>query len=170
MGRDKALIVHEGTTLVQRACAALTAGGATSVVVVGGDRRRLEQLGLEYVPDHHPGAGPLAGIMTALDHVEADVVVVLACDHVDPSSAAVRAVIEALGTSDVTVPVSDGHQQWLHAAWRRAVLPTLEAAYQRGCRAPREVADELAVTWLLEGDPGWYLDADRPEDLPRDAH
>ena len=151
MGRDKALMLHRGKTLVERARAALMGGGATPVVVVGGDRRRLEHLGLEYVPDRHPGAGPLAGIITALDHAEADVVVILACDHIDPSAAAVRAVIAALGTSDVTVPVSDDHQQWLHAAWRPAVLPTLEAAYERGCRAPRDVADDLTVTWMLDG-------------------
>jgi molybdopterin-guanine dinucleotide biosynthesis protein A len=74
-------------------------------------------------------------------------------------------VIAALGTSDVTVPVSGEHQQWLHAAWRRGVLPTLETAYQRGCRAPRDVADDLTVSWMLDGEPDWYRDADRPEDL-----
>jgi molybdopterin-guanine dinucleotide biosynthesis protein A len=169
MGRDKALIIHEGTTLVQRACDALTVGGAMPVVVVGGDRYRVERLGLEYVPDRHLGAGPLGGIITALDHLDADIVVVLACDYVAPSSAAVRDVVETLGSFDVAVPVSDGHQQWLHAAWRRTVLPTLEAAYRRGCRAPRDVADELTTTWLINGDPAWYRDADRPEDLPSGA-
>ena len=170
MHRDKAFLTREGSTLLERAEAALRAGGATPIVVVGGDRARIEGLGLAHVPDRDPGGGPLGGIITALEHLTTDLVMVLACDHLDPSGVAVRAVVDALGSADVAVPVSDGEPQWLHSVWRRQVLPILLAAYERGLRAPRQLADELNMSWAAGGDPSWYRDADRPEDLANGPH
>ena len=166
MGRDKAFVRLRGETLLERSHRALVDAGADPVVVVGGDADRIAELGLKPVPDRNPGSGPLDGVITALEQIPTDIVVVLACDHVEPSADAVRAVVGSLGESDVAVPVSDGREQWLHAAWRRRARPELEAAYADGVRAPRQVADRLTVTWLSDGDPCWYRDADRPSDLP----
>jgi molybdenum cofactor guanylyltransferase len=66
MGRDKAFIPVGGRTLVRRVADALEAAGATPVVAVGGDLAALRAEGLTAVPDDAPGAGPLAGIVTAL--------------------------------------------------------------------------------------------------------
>lgn len=66
MGRDKALIPVDGRTLAGRVADALDAAGASPVVAVGGDLAALRAEGLTAVPDAMPGAGPLAGIVTAL--------------------------------------------------------------------------------------------------------
>ena len=67
MGRDKALIALEGRALAVRVAEAVAAAGASGVVAVGGDLERLRAAGLAAVPDRDgPGAGPLAGILTAL--------------------------------------------------------------------------------------------------------
>jgi molybdenum cofactor guanylyltransferase len=165
MGRDKAFIRRGGTTMVERAAAAMIGGGVGQVVVVGGDLDRVSDLGLVGVADRYPGAGPLGAIITALEHLRADIVVVLACDHLDPDPEAVRTIIAAVGAYDAVVPVSDGTEQWLHSAWRSVVLPKLVGAYDRGARAPRELATELTVNRLTGGDPSWYRDADQPADL-----
>lgn len=170
MGRDKALIPVAGTTLVEGSVAALRAAAATPVVVVGGDAEALRGLGLQVVPDLWPGEGPLGGIITALRAVDTDVVVVLSCDLTEASAVAVRSVVGSLGTADVAVPVVDGRAQWLHAAWRRhGALPALEREFARGERAPRGAVASLRVTQLLDGDPCWFHDADRPGDLPPGA-
>ncbi|NIR37264.1 MAG: NTP transferase domain-containing protein [Actinobacteria bacterium] len=170
MGRDKALIRVGDTTLVERAASALRAAGAEPVLIIGGDAAPLEAFGLEPVPDRWPGEGPLGGIVTALHSVPTDVVVILSCDLTDASAIAVRTVVGALGTSDVAVPVVEGRPQWLHAAWRRqTALPVLEDAFANGERAPRSAAGRLRVTRLLDGDPCWFHDADRPDDLPDGA-
>lgn len=170
MGRDKALIVVGGTTLVERAVGALGEAGAEPVVVVGGDPAPFRALGLDPVPDRWPGEGPLGGIITALHTVPADIVVVLSCDLTEPSSIAVRTVVSALGTADVAVPVVEGRTQWLHTAWRReSALPILEKVFADGERAPRSAATGLQVTQLLDGDPCWFHDADHPGDLPGGA-
>jgi molybdopterin-guanine dinucleotide biosynthesis protein A len=169
MGTDKALITTDGMTLVEQAASALADAGAAPVVVVGGNQAAIEALGLPFAPDRWPGEGPLGGIITALRHVESDLVAVLSCDLTDASPIAVNSVVGALGTADVSVPVVDGRSQWLHAVWRRTALDTLEAAFASGIRAPKDAMSTLRVAQLLDGDPCWFHDADRPEDLP-DRH
>jgi len=166
MGTDKALIELDGVALVKRAVDALTDAKADPVVVIGGDPNALTALGLHQVVDEWPGEGPLGGIITALESVPTDVVMVLSCDLTDASAIAVRSVVGALGDADVSVPVVEGRVQWLHAAWRRRVLPVLRSAFAEGVRAPRQATNTLKLAQLLDGDPCWFHDADRPEDLP----
>ncbi|MDG2027528.1 MAG: molybdenum cofactor guanylyltransferase [Acidimicrobiales bacterium] len=166
MGVDKALIEVDGEALVRRAVAALSSADAQPVLVVGGDQSGIEALGLAYVPDQWPGEGPLGGIITALRSIDAEIVAVLSCDLTEASSIAVRSVVGALGDADVAVPVVAGQAEWLHAAWRRSSLGTLEAQFAEGVRSPRHAVAGLRVAQLLDGDPCWFHDADRPEDLP----
>lgn len=168
MGRDKALIELDGRPLVARAVAALREARADPVVVVGGDAEAIRSLGLDHRSDDWPGEGPLGGIITALRALASTApVAVLACDLTDASPIAVRAVAGALGGADVAVPVVEGHEEWLHAVWQPHALAPLEAAFGAGIRAPRHAVDGLRVARLLDGDPCWFHDADRPGDLPR---
>jgi molybdopterin-guanine dinucleotide biosynthesis protein A len=166
MGTDKALIERDGITLVEGAVNALRSARADPVVVIGGNRPAIEALGLDVVDDQWPGEGPLGGIITALRSMETELVAVLSCDLTDASAIAVKSVEGALGTADVAVPVVEGTAQWMHAVWRRSVVDTLAGAFAAGIRAPREAVSSLAVAQLLDGDPCWFHDADRPEDLP----
>jgi len=167
MGSDKALISLDGKRLIEVATSALHEAGAAEVFVVGGDGVQLRELGLRVVADRFPGEGPLGGVITALTAATHDVVAVLACDHVATEGVAVRSVVGALGSADVVVPVVDGRQQVLHAAWRRSVVGPLEQAYHNGARSIRAALDGLAVVQLLDGDPCWFRDADTPSDLPK---
>jgi molybdopterin-guanine dinucleotide biosynthesis protein A len=176
MGRDKAFVTVEGEELVARAANALTSAGATAVTVVGGDAPRLSDLGLPHRVDRFPGAGPLGGIITALAHfAEANDqhhgVVILACDLINPSPDAVRAVATALEdpTVDVAIPVADSRAQWLHGAWRIRSLATLAEAFDQGTRAPKDAVARLTVHQLHSNEQSWFRDADRPEDLPGNA-
>jgi len=186
MGWDKAFIEVDGVPMVARAAAALTAAGAAAVLTVGGDRARLDDLGLLAVPDLHPGEGPLGGVITALAALDSpllgdwsaiEAVVTLPCDVIEPDAAAVRGVIGPLGGrvgdsadpaqgADLVVPLGSGAPQWMHAAWRRRCLPTLSEAFARGVRAPREVAALLCTVEVEISGEAWFEDADRPEDLP----
>lgn len=102
MGTDKVFIEIEGEPMVVRAVGALRAAGAEPTVVVGGDAARLGDLGLDYVPDRHPGEGPLGGVITALGALDAlgvsgmDAVVTLPCDVIAPDANAVRFVLDRL--------------------------------------------------------------------------
>lgn len=174
MGSDKAFVTISGVAMVTRAVQALVTAGATPVIVVGGDAPRLEELGLPQIADEFPGEGPLGGIISALGHFASreepvDAVVILACDLVSPSDAAVRSVAAAMDDPavDVVLPVVEDHAQWLHAAWRVRTLDSLTADFSSGVRAPRYAVGKLNVQMIRGEDSTWFRDADHPEDLPR---
>lgn len=173
MGRDKASLLIGGTAMAARVATALWAAGAAEVFAVGGDATGLRRHGLRVVPDEHPGAGPLPATITALRAAVHDITVVLSCDLIEPSGAAVTAMITALRASTggplAVVPVADGHRQWTHAAWRRGALEVLEAARGAGARSLRRAAVDLPMLTLSGIDGRALADADDPGALP-DPH
>lgn len=169
MGRDKALLRLDGLPLASRVAGVLAAAGADPVVAVGGDLRGLRAAGLVAIADRRQGSGPLGGIATALTEVGThDVVVVLACDLVTASPAAVTAVVEALAAepaAHVAVPVVDGRLEPLHAAWRRSALGAVERALLRGDGAVRDVLEALGAIPVTGLDRRWFANANTPADV-----
>jgi molybdopterin-guanine dinucleotide biosynthesis protein A len=198
MGRDKALIAVEGRALAARVAAAVAAAGASAVVAVGGDLDGLRTAGLAAVPDRDaPGAGPLAGILTALaiddpappspsrdtdapgsagaigaERAER-IVFVASCDLIRPSAEAVAATVRALAVRpdrDVAVPLVASRRQWMHAAWRRRAAGPLAAAFFAGERAVHAAVTAAGLRVVdVDVDPAAVADADRPADLPAGA-
>jgi molybdopterin-guanine dinucleotide biosynthesis protein A len=167
MGRDKALLEVDGRPMAVRVAHALGIAGAAEVFCVGGDAA-LSAYGVRLLGDDHPGEGPLGGLLTALRHAAHELVVVLACDLLNPSSAAVGRLVEAAGDRHqhaAVVPVVAERPQWLHAAWRRdACLPPLTTAFDEGERSIHGAATLLDVQFMEDPGPG-FADADAPEDL-----
>jgi len=169
MGRDKALLALDGRPLAVRVAGALAAAGAGEVVAIGGDAGGLTAAGLRHRPDTWPGEGPLGGVLTALDAPgAAEVAVVLSCDLVAPDPAAVAAVVaaRAAADADVAVPVVDGREQWVHAAWHRRVRGVLADVFAAGERSLAGAALGLRVARVTDVAPEALRDADRPGDLP----
>lgn len=169
MGRDKALVVVDGRPLAGRVADALAAAGAGRVEAVGGDTAGLAAAGLATRPDRWPAEGPLGGVLTALGAPgTAPLAAVLACDHVAPDPDTVRAVVDALASSDadVAVPVTGGRHQWLHAAWRRDATSTLAGIFADGERSVGAATAVLRVLPVTDLSPAALRDADRPGDLP----
>lgn len=169
MGRDKALLEVGGRALALVAATALRGAGAARVLAVGGDQAGLASLGLDVVADAHPGAGPLGGILTALEEACSEEVVVLACDLPDVDAASVRLVLDALRadpTAAVAWPEQDGRLHVLHAAWRTGLaLPALSAAFAAGERSVRRAASTLPTTLVTGVTRRALLNANRPDDL-----
>ena len=170
MGADKALLDVDGRPLAVRVADALRAAGATHVVAVGGDLDGLRALGLDAVPDQHPGEGPLGGILTALAATTEDVVMVLACDLPGADATAIGAVVDALDDADVAAPRHDGRHELLHAAYHRRAQPALAAAFAEGERAVHRACRGLTLSpsKALPGPP--LADADTPEELGLDRN
>jgi len=168
MGVDKATVEVRGRPLAAYPRDALRAAGAMEVVAVGGDPAALAVLGLTVVPDAHPGQGPLGGILAALRWGRAPLVVVLACDLPAMTPEVVRRLVEACEDDvDAVVPVLEGHPQVVAAAWRRRALDAVGAAFERGCRAPRELLSRLRIRELADLPPEALVDLDHPGDLRR---
>jgi molybdopterin-guanine dinucleotide biosynthesis protein A len=172
MGRDKALIEIGGVPLAVRVAAALRDAGATDVRAVGGDADALSQLGLHVVADRWPGEGPLGGILTALSALQsARIVLVAACDLVDPTPATIAATVRALDAQPgaaVAAPILEDRRRWDQAAWRATALAPLTDQFNAGERAIHRAVGAAGLTLADVGDiaPSSLRDADTPADLP----
>jgi molybdenum cofactor guanylyltransferase len=134
MGRDKAFVGIDGEPMVRRVVRALRRAGAEEVVAVGGDETALLAEDLDrFLPDTHPGEGPLGGVLVALDAAATPMVVVVACDMPDLSVEAVHALVAALGAHPAAAAAV---AEPLCAAWRPALaLAPLGRAFADGERA-----------------------------------
>jgi molybdopterin-guanine dinucleotide biosynthesis protein A len=167
MGRDKAALILEGETLVERAARRL-AQACPEAIVAGGARPALESL--ESVPDG-PGAGPVAGILGAATAHPGRSLLVLACDLPAVPVSLLEEIAHARG--DWVTPRWQGRVEPLCALYRPAALAVLEQRALAGEYALHALADtDLASSYLeaeaLErhGDPAaMFVNLNRPEDL-----
>jgi molybdopterin-guanine dinucleotide biosynthesis protein A len=170
MGRDKALLPvgDPPVALARRVADALVAAGCPDIACVGGDLDALVALGLDAVPDDHPGEGPLGGVVTGLRVAAHPMVVVLACDLPRIDGATVRGLIrelQARPTAAAAVPEVDGHRQVHAGAYRRTARAALAAAFDAGERSLTRALAPLEVVAVTHLDPRALVDADHPEDL-----
>ena len=161
MGRDKAMLEVDGHPMAERVARALEAAGVSDVVFVGGDARPL---GRRHLADRYPGQGPLGGLLTALGGLEADLVVVAACDLPWLDAATIEALLSGLGTADVAVARTDRLEP-LCGMWRRSTtLEVVESAFAGGERAIHRALAGLRVVEVPVA-PRALTNVNAPEDL-----
>jgi molybdopterin-guanine dinucleotide biosynthesis protein A len=188
MGTDKALLVVDGETLLERAIRTLGAAGATTIVIASGPSRRYDVATTQVVdPPGHEGDGPLAGLAAAFAHLSrfparpavqaptragkpASVALVVAVDLPDADPALLRRLADLVRTGPAlaAVPLDDtGRPQPLHAAYDvDRAGPVVAAALDRGeRRVLRVVLDDLGATTVEGPDGAWHRNVNRPDDL-----
>ena len=118
-GVDKAMLVLEGVTLLDRVLTAT--GDAMSTVVVGPVRTTCRPV--TWTVEDPPSGGPVAGIAAGLAHGTAPVVVLLSCDLPWLTKPDVAELVESLGEYDgYGLRDTERREQWLAAAYRRSAL------------------------------------------------
>lgn len=173
-GVDKARLEIDGERLVDRVLRALEAVAAP-LVVVRGDRPELTGLTVPQIADALPDAGPLAGLVAALEHhADHAAVAVVAVDTPSPSAAVLQHLAEARGDADVCLPVVAGRAQPLHAVVATAAAGRLRAALGAGERRLLTAFEALDVREVTEGElrsadlgTTFAVDLDDPGDLRR---
>jgi molybdopterin-guanine dinucleotide biosynthesis protein A len=131
MGRDKALLPLDGSTLVQRVAArVLEAAGKVTLI---GSPKRYGSLGYPVIADHVQGCGPLGGVFTALSVTQSDWNLIIACDMPDLTRDFLGDLLRAaeMAGADCLVPETP------------AGLDPLCAVYHRRCASHAESAIHL---------------------------
>ncbi len=158
MGRDKALLEWDGTTLLDHAIVRLRAVCAEVRILSGGEPRYGER-GLPVVVDALAGAGPLAGLAAALAAVEPRPVVLLGADLPFVTVDLLGHLRDALEGWDAVVPVPPAGPEPLCAAYGAACLEPVTEALASGERRmtsfwPRVRVRRLGTAELAPfGDP-----------------
>ena len=146
-GARKPLFRLDGETLLARAVAAVRDAGAERTVVAA--PVLVPDLDVIWVREDPPFGGPVAGTVAALGAVEADEVLLLACDLVDPA-AAVGALPPIPADADGVCLAEGGRPQWLTGRYRTAALRTAASTIPGGGRdaAMRALLSSLRIAFV----------------------
>nr|WP_272954631.1 NTP transferase domain-containing protein [Kribbella sandramycini] len=155
-GVDKAMVVLEGVTFLDRVLRAVA--NAQQTVVVGPVRSTYREV--EWTQEDPPGGGPVAGLAAGLQHGQAPTVVVLSCDLPWVTAADVTRLLSTIDQYDgCGLRDSDGREQWLAAAYKRTALT---AAIQRlgdpRNQSVRRLTADLDLFWTEPNHAGDDVD------------
>jgi molybdopterin-guanine dinucleotide biosynthesis protein A len=148
MGVDKASLLHEGQTFLQRAIAVATPLASEVLVVARPDSpvalRRPVDGGPRLVLDERQNAGPLAGIEAGLRAMTWERAIVLSVDAPSTSPALLRALLCAY-THDVDVVLARTGRQvnGLVAVWGVSALAAVSAQLDAGSRSVQRALEVL---------------------------
>lgn len=162
-GVDKAAVVIDGVTLLDRVVAA--AAEATQVICVGPEHDTSRPV--RWTREHPPGGGPVAALASGLELVEGLVVVVLAVDLPFVTPDDVTSLVEGCAGADAALAEDDaGIHQPLLAAYRTEPL----RARVRSLGSPEGASMMALVNGLDRATipaPNASQDLDTLEDLQR---
>ena len=176
MGRDKASLVLDGRTLLERTVAALEVV-ADEIVVVRAPGQPLPLVvgarPLTVVEDPVEGEGPLFGIATGLAAASGPVALVVGVDHPFLRPPLLRLLVERVQAGARWVlPVAHGYPQPLCSAFATEALEVIRAHLDAGDRSPMSIAADLRYERLNEeawrdADPEGlsFVDVDTPEEF-----
>ena len=143
-GVDKTRLPLRGRTLLQRAVDAL-APVTTACLVIGG----TPVTGATVVPDRYPGAGPLGGLLTALDAIDSSHALILAADLPFISSSMLRDVQRAGADAAAAVMQHPDGRLALCLSVRRDCAPAVHEMWSRGARRMRDLENLVPCRKVL---------------------
>lgn len=163
-GVSKPLLEVDGTGLLARTVAAARAAGAGRIIVAGDPV--LDDPSLVWVREDPPFGGPVAAIVAALPHVEAEWALVLACDLPGIERALALLPLADAPGDGARLTDASGRDQWLTAVYRTAALRDAAASLPAaGHGAPvRSLVAALRLI-AVAAPPSATRDVDTWEDL-----
>ena len=162
-GATKPLLRVGGRTLLRTGVDAVRAAGARRVVVVAPVLD--DTLEVTWAREDPPFGGPVAAIVAALVHVDAEEVFVLACDL--PTAGPAMALLgDPIPEGADGACLDDGRRQWLIGRYRTAALRAAASGVPEGGRdaSMRALLGGLRVE-PVAADPALTRDIDTWEDL-----
>jgi molybdopterin-guanine dinucleotide biosynthesis protein A len=171
MGRDKARLPFQGKTLAEHVASAV-AEAAGSVTLVGAPER-YASLGFSMLADSRPGAGPLAGIYTALGASRGVWNLIVACDMPGITAPFLRSLMAAAQSSeaDCLLPAGpSGLPEPLCAVYHSRCLDVIGAALDRNVRKITDALAGLRIAAWNTPDSRWFRNVNTPEEWTQYTH
>jgi molybdopterin-guanine dinucleotide biosynthesis protein A len=172
MGCDKAFLLVDGEVLWRRQVRKLEA--VCGQVWLSSGSHHPEEFG-EYavrcLPDAAQGAGPLAGVVGAMERVEADRFVVLAVDMPAITVEVLAFLLRKTRAGSGLVPCVAGRYEGLCAVYPRSMLPLMAGQLSAGNYAMQSMVRAGMDAGLLNAHPvgseeeAFFTNWNAPEDL-----
>ena len=115
----------------------------------------------------YSGFGPLAGIYSAMEALDADQYVVLPCDMPLITSSILKELIN-YHTKEVTVVTSEGHLQPLVSVWNKNVKSKIRESLEKRELKMTDVLEKTDMTQVdgshLACSPNFFINVNTPEE------
>lgn len=157
MGTNKALLKFDEKTNIERIKDELK-HVFDDIILVTNDPETYQFLKIKTVSDHFPGSGPLAGIHAGLEASDYEENFVIACDMPFVSAELAANLVKALKHHDAVVPVSEGRQHPLFAAYQKRVSHKAKASIEQGNLRMQHLLGQLDVRFLADEELRLYCE------------
>ena len=172
MGRDKAVVEIGGEALWKRQLATLRQLNPTQLFICGRPDVEYVGAGCEVITDVVPNAGPIGGLVTALQHVSTEILLVLAVDlpAMQPWFLE-RLVLRALASRRSIIPQGPQGLEPLAAVYRIESRGVAEECLRAGEFRMRSLVAALEERGLAElyrageGELPLFRNVNTPEEL-----
>ena len=161
MGSDKArLQLPDGSLMIKRVLGRLSKVCARAAVVVDRPDRYADlALQADVIVDTVPRAGPLSAVCDAVDVIETDSALVVACDMPHLDIGLLRHMLARPRTYDALVPIHNGKPQVLHAIYTKRCLPHARQLLAAGDRSLQALVRAVAMEFIEEDEWRAYAPA-----------
>lgn len=169
-GADKGMLNYQGHPLIEWVLAALTPQVDPLVISANRNLEAYAAYGYRVLPDTLPDyPGPLAGVLAALDAVDADWLLVAPCDTPHLPADLVLRLLGAAQLENVPLAVASDPARVHHSCFivRTDQRDGLAAYLARGERAVRHWQAGLAST-TVRFDAACFANLNQPRDLQAD--
>ena len=169
-GADKGLIEHQGRPLIEWAMAALTPQVGEILISANRNLEIYAAYGHRVLPDTLPDfPGPLAGVLAALEVVNADWLLVVPCDTPHLPADLAQRLLAAARQENVPLAVAADEVRVHHSCFivRTGQRDQLAAYLARGERAVRHWQAGLRST-TVRFDGACFANLNQPRDLQAD--
>ncbi|MGG2063880.1 molybdenum cofactor guanylyltransferase [Bacillus sp. S14(2024)] len=169
-GEPKALAIWQGKTFIEHSIEALKEV-VTDIVVISHPRITNELSHILDAPvvediELYKGNGPLAGILTGMEFVDADWYIVAPCDTPNVSKEWAMELIErADETYEAIVPLDEGQKQPLLALYHNKVKEKIEQLLKEEQRSMQGLLSQCNVQYVtIEEALGVFLNVNTKEE------
>ncbi len=159
-GSDKSLYVHEGRTLIQYVFDAISPV-FNDIVIIATDSEKFRFLGVPVIPDIIPGLGPIGGIYTAVEKLEAERIFIFPCDMPFVNTEFVRYMTEIPDIYDIVVPEVNGRYQPLHAIYSKNCITAIKRNIDAGDNRMSGFYEGHSIRAIGEDEIDFYDDPQR---------
>ncbi|MBE7102592.1 molybdenum cofactor guanylyltransferase [Bacillus cereus] len=172
-GEPKALAIWKGTTFVEHIVKVMESILQDVVVISHTDiKERVEQLVqvpvIEDIP-HYKGNGPLAGIVSGMEYIEADWYVIMPCDAPNVSQEWFTILLKQTSNEyDAVVPIINGRKQPLLAAYHNRVKEKIYTLLQEEKRSMGQLLSQCNVKYVagedVQANSDWFMNVNTKEE------
>lgn len=172
-GEPKALASWQGNTFIEHIVKVMTNALQEVVVISHSDiKERVEQLVQAPVIEditHYKGNGPLAGIVSGMEYIEADWYAIMPCDAPNVSQEWFAILLEQTSNEyDAVVPIINGRKQPLLAAYHNRVKERIYTLLQEEKRSMGQLLSQCNVKYIageeVQANADWFINVNTKEE------